>query len=76
MSLRSSAQGHASALHREARDWLLVLTSGRATTSDAAGFKQWCAQSTAHAQAFAETRLMWENLDTAARHAKTSARRQ
>lgn len=60
--------GHDSALHREARDWLLVLTSGRATTDDASGFKQWCGQSTAHAQAFAETRLLWENLGTAARN--------
>jgi ferric-dicitrate binding protein FerR (iron transport regulator) len=71
MSSRSSVQGHASALHREARDWLLVLTSGCATSNDAAGFKQWCAQSAAHAQAFAETRLLWENLGTAARNLQT-----
>src|SRR5215475_10675623 len=68
MSSRYSHPGHHSALHGEARDWLLLLTSGRATTDDAAGFRHWCAQSTAHAQAFAETRVMWDNLGQAARN--------
>lgn len=68
MSLPSSRLDHDSPLHREARDWLLLLTSGRATTDDATGFKRWCGLSAEHAQAFAETRLMWENLQVAARH--------
>lgn len=67
MSPRSSVPGHDSALHREAREWLLLLTSGRATTADASGFRRWCDQSAAHARAFAETRLLWDNLGTAAR---------
>lgn len=67
MSPRSSVPGHDSALHREAREWLLLLTSGHATTADASGFRRWCEQSAAHAQAFAETRLLWDNLGTAAR---------
>ncbi|WP_266157159.1 FecR family protein [Dyella silvatica] len=67
MSNLDSIAGHGSALHREARDWLLCLTSGQATARDASAFKQWCGQSRAHAQAFAETRLLWENLGTAAR---------
>ncbi|MFC5741273.1 FecR family protein [Dyella tabacisoli] len=67
MSNLDSIVGHGSALHREARDWLLCLTSGQATARDANAFKQWCGQSRAHAQAFAETRLLWENLGPAAR---------
>lgn len=68
MSSRLSTAGHDSALHREAREWLLLLTSGRATTVDAQDFRRWCAQSLAHAQAFAETRLLWDNLGAAARN--------
>jgi transmembrane sensor len=54
-------------LHREARTWLLHLTSGQATTADAEAFRQWCKQSEAHARAFAETRVLWDNLGPAAR---------
>lgn len=60
--------GHDSPLHREAREWLLLLTSGRATVADAQGFRRWCGQSVAHARAFAETRSMWDHLGTAARN--------
>jgi len=67
MTALFSRSGHDSALHGEARDWLLLLTSGRATTDDAMGFRRWCSLSEAHAQAFAETRLLWDNLGTAAR---------
>jgi transmembrane sensor len=70
MTSRFSSLGHDSTLRREARDWLLLLTSGRATPDDAAGFKRWCTLSTEHAQVFAETRLMWENLGTAARNVR------
>lgn len=68
METTSASLAHDSPLHREARDWLLLLKSGRATTADAQGFRRWCAQSVAHARAFAETRLMWERLGTAAAH--------
>ncbi|SFS13470.1 FecR family protein [Dyella sp. OK004] len=67
MQTLDAITGHGSALHREARDWLLRLTSGRATPADAQAFRHWCSQSAAHARAFAETRLLWDNLGTAAR---------
>lgn len=54
------------ALHKEAQHWLLRLTSGTATAYDARAFKLWCGQSRAHAEAFAETRRLWENLGPAA----------
>jgi ferric-dicitrate binding protein FerR (iron transport regulator) len=68
MEPNAASLGHDSPLHREAREWLLLLTSGRATVADAQGFHRWCAQSVAHARAFAETRLMWEHLGSAARN--------
>ncbi|MDE5457058.1 DUF4880 domain-containing protein [Bradyrhizobium sp. CSA112] len=49
-------------LEREAQEWLIRLTSGRATPADAQALKRWCAQSRAHAEAFAEANLLWENL--------------
>jgi len=66
MHTADSIPGHRSALHREARDWLLQLTSGRATPADAQAFRHWCEQSQAHARAFAETRLLWDNVGSAA----------
>lgn len=54
------------ALHKEAQHWLLRLTSGAATVQDARAFEHWCGQSAAHAEAFAETRRLWENLGPAA----------
>jgi ferric-dicitrate binding protein FerR (iron transport regulator) len=54
------------ALHKEARHWLLRLTSGAATVQDARAFEHWCGQSAAHVEAFAETRRLWENLGPAA----------
>jgi ferric-dicitrate binding protein FerR (iron transport regulator) len=65
-----ASTGHGSPLHREAREWLLRLTSGRATPTDAQAFRAWCERSRAHAQAFAETRLLWENLGGATRSAR------
>jgi len=59
---RSSA---ASPLHDEARDWLLLLTSGRATVADAKALKAWCAQSPEHAQAFEQAKVLWQNLTPA-----------
>jgi ferric-dicitrate binding protein FerR (iron transport regulator) len=53
-------------LQREAQHWLLRLTSGSATAQDARAFEHWCEQSTAHVEAFAETRRLWENLGPAA----------
>lgn len=53
-------------LQLEAHQWLIRLTSGQATTLDAAEFRRWCALSTAHAQAFANARRLWQDLGPAA----------
>lgn len=53
-------------LQSEAHDWLVLLTSGRATVADAAALRQWCAQSTEHAQAFEHSKALWQGLIPAA----------
>ncbi|WLH59323.1 DUF4880 domain-containing protein [Pseudomonas sp. FP2294] len=51
-----------SRLHGEARDWLVLLTSGQATVADAKALRQWCAQSPEHAQAFEQAKRLWQQL--------------
>ncbi|MCU1772976.1 FecR family protein [Pseudomonas sp. 13B_3.2_Bac1] len=53
-------------LHSEAHDWLVLLTSGRATVADARALRDWCAQSAEHARAFEEAKILWHNLQPAA----------
>jgi ferric-dicitrate binding protein FerR (iron transport regulator) len=53
-------------LQSEARDWLILLTSGRATVADARALRQWCAQSPEHAHAFEECKALWYLLQPAA----------
>ena len=65
-SLSAARQSAASPLHDEARDWLLLLTSGRATVADAKALRVWCAQSPEHAQAFEQTKLLWQHIGAAA----------
>jgi len=48
------------ALETQAHDWLVRLTSGRATTGDAQDFRRWCARSPQHAQAMAEATRLWD----------------
>lgn len=48
------------ALEAQARDWLVRLTSGRATTVDAQDFRRWCGQSPLHVQVMAETTRLWD----------------
>ncbi|WP_257624903.1 FecR family protein [Variovorax boronicumulans] len=48
------------ALEDQARDWLVRLSSGRATSVDAQDFKRWCGQSPLHAQVMAETTRLWD----------------
>ncbi|WP_447774568.1 FecR family protein [Variovorax boronicumulans] len=48
------------ALETQAHDWLVRLTSGRATTGDAQDFRHWCARSPQHAQAMAEATRLWD----------------
>ncbi|WP_340054385.1 FecR family protein [Pseudomonas sp. JAI120] len=61
-SLSTARHSAASPLHDEARDWLVLLTSGRATVADAKALKAWCAQSPEHAQAFEQAKAMWQQL--------------
>ena len=46
----------------EARDWLVLLTSGQATVADARALREWCAQSAEHARAFEQAKLLWQQL--------------
>ncbi|KMT52273.1 FecR family protein [Pseudomonas fildesensis] len=65
-SLSTARQTPASPLHDEARDWLVLLTSGRATVADAKALNVWCAQSPEHAQAFERAKALWQHLGAAA----------
>lgn len=47
-------------LQAQAQEWLVRLTSGQATTNDARAYKNWCAQSAAHAEAMAEVSRVWK----------------
>ena len=60
-----------SRLHGEARDWLVLLTSGQATVADAKALRQWCAQSPEHAQAFEQAKRLWQQLTPALTEAQS-----
>ena len=64
--LRPAEPSASENLHSEARDWLILLTSGRATVADARALREWCAQSAEHARAFEEAKVLWHNLQPAA----------
>jgi ferric-dicitrate binding protein FerR (iron transport regulator) len=68
-----------SLLAREARNWLIHLTSGRATTDDADAFRRWYQTSPQHNAAFDEVKRLWRQLEPAMRAAPvvapTTARR-
>lgn len=53
------------ALQREAKAWLVRLTSGEATTEDAAAFRLWHGKSPRHVAAFAESKRLWQALGPA-----------
>ncbi|MCE1117232.1 MULTISPECIES: FecR family protein [Pseudomonas] len=55
-----------SSLHSQAQDWLLLLTSGRATVADGRALRAWCAQSPEHAEAFEAVCRLWRQLEPAA----------
>lgn len=65
------------ALAREARAWLLALTSGRATEADAASFRDWLRASPGHEAAFADQKRIWQGLGPAVQEevAASAARR-
>jgi len=69
-SFSTARETPASPLHDEARDWLVLLTSGRATVADAKALKAWCAQSPEHAQAFEQAKTLWQRLGAAAEQAE------
>jgi len=50
---------------RQARAWLVHLTSGTATREDGEAFRRWCLSDPRHAEAFARTRRVWEHLGPA-----------
>ena len=60
---------------RQARAWLIHLTSGAATREDGEAFRRWCLSSAQHAEAFARTRQMWEALGPAIAMHEENARR-
>ncbi|MGC5703332.1 DUF4880 domain-containing protein [Pseudomonas sp. NFXW11] len=58
----------------EARDWLVLLTSGQATAADARALRQWCGQSPQHAAAFEQTKALWHCLQPAAEQLERQGR--
>lgn len=64
--LRPAEPSASENLHSEARDWLILLTSGRATVADARALREWCAQSREHAHAFEDAKVLWHKLRPAA----------
>lgn len=64
--ITDSQSGQDAQLQREARDWLILLTSGRATAADARALRQWCEQSPRHARAFEQSKQLWQVLKPAA----------
>lgn len=61
-SLSTARHSASGPLHDEACDWLVLLTSGRATVADAKALQAWCAQSPEHAQAFEQAKVVWQQL--------------
>lgn len=60
---------------RQAQAWLVHLTSGSATREDGEAFRRWCMANDEHAEAFARTRQMWQNLGPAVARRQASASR-
>ena len=60
---------------RQAQAWLIHLTSGKATRTDGEAFRRWCLSSEEHAEAFARTRQMWQDLGPAIARRQVSASR-
>jgi transmembrane sensor len=65
-ALENNTRHDPAQLEREARVWLRLLTSGRATERDAEAFRRWRSMSPQHEQAFAEARQWAARLDEAA----------
>jgi ferric-dicitrate binding protein FerR (iron transport regulator) len=80
MSMPGRNKNKEDAAIREARDWLLALTSGRATEHDAQAFREWLRADSRHQAAFAHQKQLWEGLgpaiqEVAAQGARSRARK-
>lgn len=62
-------------LTREAIAWVVRLTSGEATTADAAELKRWRAQSPEHEEAFRRATKLWRSFGDVARTSQQADRR-
>lgn len=58
-------------IEREAQDWVIRLGSRQVTADDADAFRQWCARSRGHANAFAQARRVWLALGPAAQRVRS-----
>ena len=65
MSMPGRNKNKEDAATREARDWLLALTSGRATEHDAQAFRNWLRADSRHQAAFADQKQLWEGMGPA-----------
>ncbi|AFT71427.1 Sigma factor regulatory protein, FecR/PupR family [Alloalcanivorax dieselolei B5] len=54
------------ALEQAARDWLILLNSGKASARDIEACRRWRARSAAHARAYDDARYLWSALHVAA----------
>lgn len=61
---------------RDARGWLLALTSGRATEADAQAFRDWLRADPRHQDAFAEQKQLWQGMGPAIQELATQNARQ
>jgi ferric-dicitrate binding protein FerR (iron transport regulator) len=79
MALTMSMPGrnkHEDAAAREARAWLLALTSGRATEDDAQAFRHWLGADARHQAAFAEQKQLWQNVGPAIQNVVAERKRK
>ncbi|MGE8672574.1 MAG: FecR family protein [Achromobacter kerstersii] len=67
---------HEDAAAREARAWLLALTSGRATEDDAQAFRSWLGADARHQAAFAEQKQLWQNVGPAIQNVVAERKRK
>lgn len=63
LGLHEDAPAAANAVQEQAHAWLVLLTSGKASTQDGEIFRDWLAQSPQHAQAIRQARQLWDSLD-------------
>lgn len=67
MMLPGRRKGGRASHDRDARNWLLTLTSGAATEADAEAFRAWLRADPGHEAAFAEQKRLWQALGPAVR---------